>query len=782
MVASPKEEDAARARAGSVSSLGRKDLQAHSIESIKELGALVPNLFISDYGSRQTSAIYIRGIGSRSGTPSVGLFVDGIPYYDKSAFDFSLAHVEQIEVARGARNTLYGRGTMGGAINISTRSPFNYQGTDVHLGYASHNNQRRVSLTHYHHPVRKFAFSVGLFYEGDDGFFRHALTDRKVDGGNMGGIRLRGIYRPCDSLSIDASLHYEFTDEDAYPYYYTGALRGEETAASCIGHITSNLDNHYRRHLMNAGVRTDYRLPRVTLHAITSYQHITDHMAMDQDFLSQDIYALEQHQRINVLSQELMAKSRPMKHFQVLAGANVFYQWQQIEAPVTFRQDGVQMLNGIINSQAGQHLPTIQSGPMSMQFRFDDRIHGPSLRFDDDFSTPTMGAALYYQLELKDLFDVKGLGVTLGQRVNYERTWLDYGAWYDFAHTYSLKGHLKMPTMERDINMVPEQTFAVSNHTLSGSVASDNIQLQPKLTIQYKFTKGNIYASVSRGHRSGGYNVQNISELLRQQMQTDIMGQVRDVTLPVLNAQPMVPQETKEKVAAILNGMAAKRPLNVSASCEYLPEYTWSYEAGAHLNFFDGRLQTDVTAFMSNIENLQLSQMSATGMGRIITNAGRSRSAGVEFTLRARPVSALTLLATYGYTHATFRAYHIVDADGTDINFRGNYVPYMPQHTCNFEAAYTFPLRHRTWRSLTVGSNVSAAGRIYWNEANTRWQDLYALLGARVALSSRHLDLQVWGKNLTNTRYNTFWFESAGRGYEQHGRPLQVGVDVQWRF
>lgn len=782
VVASPKENTVVRQRPASISVLSRKELQTHSIESLKELGSLIPNFFISDYGSHQTSAIYIRGIGSRSGTPTVGLIVDGIPYYDKSAFDFSLAHVEQIEVARGAQNTLYGRGTMGGVVNVSTRSPLNYQGTDVHLGYATGNHQRRLSLTHYHHPMRQFAFSVGIFYEGDEGFFRHSLTRRKVDGGNMGGMRLRGIYRPTDSLTFDASLHYEYLDEDTYPYYYTGVTSGEETFSEGIGRITSNLENHYRRQLMNAGVRTDYRLPHVTLHATTSYQHITDHMAMDQDFLWQDIYALQQHQRIHVLSQELMAKIRPKKHFQGLVGANVFYQWQTVQAPVTFRQGGVQMLNNIINTQANKYLPTIHSGPMSMQFRFDDRIQGNALTFDDDFRTPTLGVALYYQMELKDIFNVRGLNATLGQRLDYERVWLNYDAWYDFSHTYSLNGHLTMPTMERDIAMVPEQTFRVVNNTVRGRVSDDHLQLQPKFTLQYRFAQGNVYGSVSRGHRSGGYNVQNISEILRDQMQGDMMSQVRDVTLPVLNAQPMVPQQTKEQVAAILNAMATHRPVNISETCEYLPEYAWNYEIGTHLNFLDGRLQTDLSAFVSNVYNLQLLQMSATGLGRVIVNAGRSRSAGLEVAFRARPVKPLSLSAQYGYTHATFRSYCTTDEAGRQVNYRGNYVPYVPQHTLNVEAAYDIPLRHRFWQSLTVGSNLSAAGRIYWNEVNTRSQDLYAQLGARVSLSSRQLDLQLWGKNLTDTRYNSFWFESAGRGYEQHGRPLQVGVDVQWRF
>ena len=68
-----------------------------------------------DYmGQKLTSAIYIRGIGARSSGQSVGLYVDNVPYLDKSTFDFELTDIQRIEVLRGPqRNLLYGRNAMG---------------------------------------------------------------------------------------------------------------------------------------------------------------------------------------------------------------------------------------------------------------------------------------------------------------------------------------------------------------------------------------------------------------------------------------------------------------------------------------------------------------------------------------------------------------------------------------------------------------------------------------------------------------------------------------------
>ena len=133
VIAAPKENRKLREQPTAVTLLSQQDMQAAQVNSIKNLTGLVPNMFIPDYGSRLTSAVYIRGIGSRINTPSVGLYVDNIPYIDKSAFDFDYSDIERIDVLRGPQGTLYGRNAMGGLIKIHTKSPFSYQGTDLRI-------------------------------------------------------------------------------------------------------------------------------------------------------------------------------------------------------------------------------------------------------------------------------------------------------------------------------------------------------------------------------------------------------------------------------------------------------------------------------------------------------------------------------------------------------------------------------------------------------------------------------------------------------------------------
>ena len=109
VIATPKEQGKLRQLPAAVTMLGQQDMQRHGITSLKGTSTVVPNLFIPDYGSRLTSAVYIRGVGSRINTPAVGLYVDNVPYLDKSAFDFPYYDIERIDVLRGPQGTLYGR-------------------------------------------------------------------------------------------------------------------------------------------------------------------------------------------------------------------------------------------------------------------------------------------------------------------------------------------------------------------------------------------------------------------------------------------------------------------------------------------------------------------------------------------------------------------------------------------------------------------------------------------------------------------------------------------------
>ena len=62
------------------------------------------------------------------------------------------------------------------------------------------------------------------------------------------------------------------------------------------------------------------------------------------------------------------------------------------------------------------------------------------------------------------------------------------------------------------------------------------------------------------------------------------------------------------------------------------------------------------------------------------------------------------------------------------------------------------------------------------------YQDFYALLNAKVALTKGMVTWELWGKNLTDTRYMAYGFKSSTGNYAQAGSPLMFGTSIEVNF
>ena len=116
------------------------DIRRLGIDAVKDLGDIVPNLYSPDYGSRMTSSIYLRGLGSRIDQAVVGLTIDGVPFLNKDAYDFDLPDIASLSVLRGAQSVLNGRNAMAGQINIYTLSPRDFRGMRAMVEYGRANS------------------------------------------------------------------------------------------------------------------------------------------------------------------------------------------------------------------------------------------------------------------------------------------------------------------------------------------------------------------------------------------------------------------------------------------------------------------------------------------------------------------------------------------------------------------------------------------------------------------------------------------------------------------
>lgn len=357
---------------------------------------------------------------------------------------------------------------------------------------------------------------------------------------------------------------------------------------------------------------------------------------------------------------------------------------------------------------------------------------------------------------------------------------MDYNSGTSLDYKVGIKGEMKRgDVVIREIEMMPETALTVESR-YQGSIDKDYLQLLPKFALQYDFARnrGNVYATVSKGYRSGGYNVQMFSDLLQSSLKNDMMRQSKEAIMP------NVPDAYKELVGKYFPD-AGENPDAKSATV-YKPEQTWNYEIGTHLNLFDGRLHADAAIFWLETRDQQISRFAPSGLGRETANAGKSRSQGAEVALTAAVATDFTLNASYGYTYATFKDYitnEKVNGELQEISYNGKYVPFVPKHTMNVGGQYIFRIRPGHWLDcIQLNANYTGAGRIYWTEENSVSQTFYGTLNGRISFQKGHGQIDFWVRNSLDKEYASFYFESMGNGFMQKGRPVQAGIELRCRF
>lgn len=633
-------------------------LQSKNISDIKGITSIVPNFFMPDYGSKLTSPVYIRGVGSKINSPSVGLYVDDMPYFEKSAFDFDLNEIDRIEVLRGPQGTLYGRNTMGGLIKIHTRSPFKYPGTRISVGGGNYETYR-VQASHGGSFTPSLAYSVSGTYNHGGGFFTNIHSGKKADGYDNASLRGRIEWHPAEQWRLKLTSVYDFNDQGGYPY---APFNPDNSQYAPVNYDAPGV---YRRQMSTSGLSVSYIGSEIVANSQTSFQYLKDHQGIDQDFTPVSEYYACQNQKQHMISEEINIKPVASgKHYDWLFGAFGF--WQDIDNTVT--------------------LDFLSQQKRSVKY----------------YAQPTYGVALYHQSEFRNL-GIRGLTLTAGLRYDLEWSSMNYSG--------------VMQTLD-----ALKQTDAL----LPFDSKLHFGQLTPKVALQYEFpSSGILYASVVKGYKTGGFNTSF---------------------------------ETDEQRT-------------------FKPEYSWNYEIGAKHPFFDKRLSAEIALFLIDWRHQQISQPLPSGRGSMLTNAGRSRSTGVEVSLAAQIVNGLMLQTSYGFTHATF-----IDYKNGEKDFHGHFLPFVPQHTLSLGGNYSWGYPFKGIDRLVFGLDYNAQGRIYWREDNHVSQPFYGLLNARISAMRGVFSLSLWARNMTNTQYTAFYFESGNKKLAQKGKPFTFGADLQVSF
>lgn len=721
-------------RPSSVTRLTPEVVQALQIDNITKLSATVPNLHIPNYGSKMSSAIYVRGIGTRSSGHTVGVYLDGVPVMNKNSFQFEFPAVQSIEVLRGPQGTLYGRNALGGIINVHTASPFQSSMARAALAWGSYQNIKMQAAI----PCKlseTLAVGVAVMGERSNGYWKNSLTGLPIDSLlDLSGM-LKTEWRPTDEARFTLLLHMGYLHQGAFPY------RHYDSEAQILSPVALDAPSNYRRAFWSARLLGELRKDNYKVHLALGYEGLKDRMCMDQDYSAESIFTLQQRLFSGSLTGELLLKghdTRERHHYSV--GLFGFFQRDKMNAPVTFETEGLKR----IVAPVFEKLNSVRYFPEQIFLNTSQ-----AQLVDSRFLKPSFGVATYAQYTLNDLF-VRDLSLTAGIRAGVELHSMDYYSAAAFA--YSRLPHDALEGIEPIPFVVPTE--------IQGNAKRVFGKITPRLSLNYQvLPELNTYFSFTTGYKSGGFNEQVFADLVQQQQ--------------------------REDVTQVARGQKIEPMSNVDEKIYYRPEESLNYELGGQWLLWERRLQLEASLFYTSVNNQQVTDFVGSGLGRMLSNVGHSTYWGAELSAQCAPLEGLSFSVGYGFSYATLRGYvrNKVQPDGSLREEKSNpFIPYVPRHTLACLGRYTRSVDSRRFfiDSWSVQADVNAIGPIYWTLRNDLSEKFNALVGAKVAIRRGDFSLSCTAHNISSIERTAFYFESLGRTLLQLVPPIRLEVGLQW--
>jgi len=207
----------------------------------------------------------------------------------------------------------------------------------------------------------------------------------------------------------------------------------------------------------------------------------------------------------------------------------------------------------------------------------------------------------------------------------------------------------------------------------------------------------------------------------------------------------------------------------------FKPEYSLNYETG--LKWSGQNASATLSAYHIEVRDKQVYQIDTLSHGPLLKNAGEAFSRGVELEVQHRTARNWNNRLSFGYTDARYRTY--VKDPAKEIEYSGNYMPYIPRFTFSIGTNYRKAFSNSLLSEIQLHASYHGIGKHYWNDENTLKEDYYGLVNFRARFLFNRVSCSVWAKNALNQDYNVFMFQAFNNTYSQRSAPLRFGLTLK---
>lgn len=725
------------------------EIQRQGMTDMSDLVQLVPGIYFEDTGGRDGNPMIARGLNVDSLGPSgndnggsVSTYIGDIPLY----LDLKLFDVNRVEVLLGPQGTLYGAGSLGGAVRYipnrpnTSKASLSVSQDSYGINYSSGVGSKTVAVGNLPlSPDAAVRASLGYihtpgFIDADYLVREPGVSDPEPDFTDPVAIA-SNLYSKEDSdsentLAGNLAFLYRFSDRlDAnLSYYYQDQSVGSRSINQRESFGTGSYQSAFRylepnerkNQLLSLEVNWDLDFAKLT--SATGYSRYTELGQRDQtDLLLSFEYGYEDFPAFSAYTRETGRQKRLNQELRLVSSGEGPWNW---------------IVGGFFN-QSDSTFTSSEFVPGFPAFAGVDRPDNLEyFQLDDQTFTETaMFGEVGYRL-------TPAWTVTVGARA--------------FKFENSAISAFALPLVD---GSAPTETLLTPQFNQIS--ADDSIF---KLNTAYQFNKDLLgYLTVSQGYRPGGVNS----------------------VPPCLDPLP-----AGQNVCALPNEVLIQ------------PDKTLNHELGFHSSWLKNRLFINGSVYYIRWEDVQVAGTTVNGAIPITVNGALAKSQGLDLQVQGLLSRHWRVNANYSYTDAQLTR----DAPGIvrgEDAYAGDRLPGTPQHQASLLIGYTQPLPNGWIGSANYGVRAVSDRLTKVGERNNG-ESLsgYVVHRAALSVSDRQWTARLYAENLFNRYVETsvrndrsYIAAIAGDGDSDNGdgfklrsyyktvlEPLRIGLSFRYDF
>ena len=730
----------------SVSVMSSEQLKASQVNTVEDLTRNIPNISFSSQAGPGLGTVEIRGVSSQAGSATVAVYLDDVSLTTRNLYSQGTAEprffdIDSVEVLRGPQGTLYGASSLGGTIKFVSKQPdlksFGGSATLTASGtqHGGTNWQEEGVLNV---PVIKdrLAIRIGLQSGHDSGYIdqvdptTHARISRGINSAdwNVAKLSAKAVIEPGWTISPALFIQQVNTDDIDAAY-----LTDQSGSALASFQTSKKVSEPGRDRLAIPSLTITGETKIGTLTAVLSGYQRRFNRIQDGTSINDPSFAVLNPDAYPGLVDDIDA---------LTSAVQLSNKIDQTSLEVRFSsKDYVPNGGNPFTWIAGMYV-----SDASTQVYDNEPVFGINAVF----------AKHGFNGEDPGLLDGGFPGDFTGDSSYYSaRHYHDKQASVFGEFTYHPTDKLAATVGLRFLDA--SQHFTRQGAFYYAGPGDHNALIDSKATATTPSFKlswtvdptTSLYANVSKGFRLGGANRPVPDTVLVEQA-------IHDLGLPSFPA------------------------------ASYAPDSLWNYEIGSKSSLWGNRVTLNMSAFLLKWKNIQ-QNITLGGSGfDYEANTGKAKSYGLEAELRARATENLTLMASAGYTHATFSQdiFQLGTDDNGNFNVRkGDSVQGVPRG--NLSLAFDYH-----W-ALTGDANAFVRGNGQWTGKShgSLFRDdpdynrpSYFTADASTGVNFDKWEFTLFAKNVTNTHVAIQHPNIQNVNEAYYLRPRTIGVSGNYEF